>query len=77
LKENENDMLLMPIGVSTVMEFSGATAVLISPGRVFEVLFCESILLVITLLSQSAIQAPTFPSKVLRNVFFVTKDNPE
>jgi hypothetical protein len=43
-------MLLMPIGVSTVLEFSGAAAVLISPGRVSEVLCCESIPLVITLL---------------------------
>jgi hypothetical protein len=77
LKESENDMLLMPIGVSTVLEFSGEAAVLISPGRVSEVLCCESIPLVITLLSQSAGQAPAFPSKVLRNVFFVTNDNPE
>jgi hypothetical protein len=60
-------MLLMPIGVSTVLEFSGAAAVLISPGRVSEVLCCESIPLVITLLSQSAGQAPALPSKVLRN----------
>jgi hypothetical protein len=77
LKETEDHMLLMPIGVSPVLEFSGATAVLLSPRCVFEVLCCESIPLIITLLDIKTMPPPAFPFRILKQVCFVTKANPE
>jgi hypothetical protein len=77
LKETEDHMLLMPIGVSPVLEFSGATAVLLSPRCVFEVLCCESIPLIITLLDIKTMPPPAFPLRILKQVCFVTKANPE
>jgi hypothetical protein len=43
LKEDESRVLLMPIGTSPVLEFSGTTAVLLRTGRAFEVLCYENI----------------------------------
>jgi hypothetical protein len=74
LKEDESRVLLMPIGTSPVLEFSGTTAVLLRTGRAFEVLCYESIPLIITFLRPIAVGETDLASAALLLVTCITKE---
>jgi hypothetical protein len=74
LKEDESRVLLMPIGTSPVLEFSGTTAVLLRTGRAFEVLCYENIPLIITFLRPTAVGDTDLVSAALLPVTCITKE---